>query len=416
MEEEIDLRPYIETLINRWVWIVGGAILCGIIAFGISSLQPPKYEATAIVAVSIPQELTLASLTEDTLVPSFTTRNVSVPFLRALPELATSDQLLRDLLQSVDPPLEDVTNIEEFIELLNAESGNDPTLIRLSVTYPDPETAALIANNWANLYVPWVNTVYSLDGIAQVDFLEGQLESLEADLMLSEQALIDFEGNNRALILQNNLTFLTEQQSELFTQQKSLQSSLKDVAALTMQIESASDNVPVTFSHQLTALNLQLAAFGVEDSNLLQIQVDTDTNLTTASKTDHLVFLADLNDTLEGRLTQTEEELAQIEPEILTMQQQLQEAQTEQNRLNRDYNEVEESYTALVRKVESEKLSAEDSTTGVRLVGLAIAPSEPVSRGRLLITMIFAIIGGLLAAAFIIWREIRHERMSSSAP
>ncbi|MCZ7671650.1 MAG: Wzz/FepE/Etk N-terminal domain-containing protein [Chloroflexi bacterium] len=54
MEEEIDLKPYIEALITKWYWIMGAAILAGVVAFIVSSALPPKYQATALVAVTQP--------------------------------------------------------------------------------------------------------------------------------------------------------------------------------------------------------------------------------------------------------------------------------------------------------------------------------------------------------------------------
>ena len=52
MEEEIDLRPYIEALISKWYWIVGAAVVAGVVAFIVTSMLPPSYEATALVAVT----------------------------------------------------------------------------------------------------------------------------------------------------------------------------------------------------------------------------------------------------------------------------------------------------------------------------------------------------------------------------
>ena len=52
LEEEIDLRPYIEALIKGWKWIVGAGLIVAIAAFGMSSLLPSTYEATSLVAIT----------------------------------------------------------------------------------------------------------------------------------------------------------------------------------------------------------------------------------------------------------------------------------------------------------------------------------------------------------------------------
>ncbi len=43
MEEEIDLREYIEILLKYWKWIVGAALLAAIAAFVATSMLPRVY-------------------------------------------------------------------------------------------------------------------------------------------------------------------------------------------------------------------------------------------------------------------------------------------------------------------------------------------------------------------------------------
>jgi uncharacterized protein involved in exopolysaccharide biosynthesis len=57
MEEEIDLRQYITVLMRRWYWIAGLALAAAVVAFGVSSILPPTYEATALVVVTQPRYL-----------------------------------------------------------------------------------------------------------------------------------------------------------------------------------------------------------------------------------------------------------------------------------------------------------------------------------------------------------------------
>ncbi len=405
MEEEIDLRPYIETIIKHWYWIVAAAILAGLVAFGVTSLQPSSYEATALVTITLPQELTLTSLTGGKLDPSFVSKSEALPYLRAFPELATSDQLLQDLLQTLDPPLVDTISVEELRDMLVAEAGNDPTLIRLTATYDDPETVTQIVNQWAALYVPWANNVYEASGEDQVAFLETQLSTIKSDLETAEEALITFEANNRAPLLRNTSTFLTQKQATLLSEQNDLLTLTQDVQALQTQVESLPRNTPIPLAHQLTALNLQLQAFGVAENTPLQLQLEPTSALTGVDRATQLAFLDGLLDTLIARSAQLEMDLAQLEPQILTVQQQLQEAETQRTRLSRNYDEVEEIYTALARKTESERISAENTNTGVRLASNSAVPVEPSGSGRLLPTLVAAILGGLTAVTILLFRE-----------
>ncbi len=140
MDDEIDLRPYIELLLKRWYWIVGVAALAGVIAFVVSSLMPPTYEATALVTMTQLQKSEEIALS-------------------AYPELAMSDGLMTKVLEELKSPPSDVSSTEALRQIVEAEPGSDPTLVRLVVRHGDPRTAAEIANIWAEVFVTWVTAV-----------------------------------------------------------------------------------------------------------------------------------------------------------------------------------------------------------------------------------------------------------------
>ena len=54
MEDEIDLRVYINVLIRYWRLIVGLTVVAGVVAFVVSLLLPAAYQATAVVVVTRP--------------------------------------------------------------------------------------------------------------------------------------------------------------------------------------------------------------------------------------------------------------------------------------------------------------------------------------------------------------------------
>ena len=400
MEEEIDLRPYIEAIVKHWYWIIGATILAGLLTIGLLSVVPPQYEATALVAVTIPQELRLSSLTSDNLAPSLVTQNESLSYMRALPELTKSDQLLQELLQTMEPQLESISTIEDLKDLLEADAASDPALIRLKATHKDPEIAAQIANQWAKLFVPRANSIFGLTSSEQVFFWESQLTDNRTNLENIEQEIIAFEANNRVTLLQNSLNFSTRRQSDLLAKRNLLQTLSQDVQLLKTQIEALPDDATITFAQQLTALNLQLRTFGAQN-NTLQLQVEDDTDLTFVNKSDQLDFLNELKIIISTRLEQLELELGELEPEILDLQLQLQEARTEQNRLNRKYTEAEEAYIALSRKVETERLTAADEASGVRLASISSVPQEP-SGSNLLIPLVVMMFVSLLSVLVII--------------
>ena len=155
MEEEIDLRQYIEVLLRHWKWIVGLAVLAAVVAFVISSLQPKIYEAEAIVLVTEPRyqiEFDARFQTEQ-----------GAPAYNAFPLLATSDGILQGVLEVYDPsPAAEIGSwrLATISGMIEATSEGDPSLIVLKVRSRSAEDAAALANAWADVLVAKGNAIY----------------------------------------------------------------------------------------------------------------------------------------------------------------------------------------------------------------------------------------------------------------
>ncbi|MFL7837933.1 MAG: YveK family protein, partial [Candidatus Promineifilaceae bacterium] len=153
-DQEIDLRPYIEAVLNKWYWVVGAGVVFALIGVGIGLLRTQTFEATALVAITEPSQRVQFD-------PRIQT-NVENQPVAAYPELALSDELL-DAVISRLPENYDLT-LTSLRGKLTAESGGDGSILRLSVSDADPAQAAEMANIWAALFVDWANQVYSGQG------------------------------------------------------------------------------------------------------------------------------------------------------------------------------------------------------------------------------------------------------------
>lgn len=397
MEEEIDLRPYIETIIKRWYWIVGAALAAGIVAFIATSFIPPTYEATALVAVIAPRDVVqLDARIRET--------NTTQP-LRAFPQLALSDQVLQMLLTQL--PAADLDTIEELRQILEAEAGDDTSIIQLSATSEDPAEAAAIVNTWAAVFVAWANEVYTGQSSQQVAFFEEQLAAAEAELTSAEEALVTFQAVNRTEVISNTLAATLDTQSEYLSAQRRNSQLRRQVQELRDQLAAPGNN-QITLADQLTALSLQLQAFGAETAVPLQLQVSDSASLTAASRSEQLALLDGLLATLTTQTEQIEAELVALEPHILGLQQQQQQANTEYNRLLRHQFVTEEAYMALAHKVEEKRITSQDTSSGVRLASEAAVPQEPEGRYRILGALVAGMIALLISVLIILiiewWR------------
>ena len=118
MDEEFDLRPYINTLLHSWMWLIGASVFMAIVALIGTRFIPAKYEATAILLVNDKEDL----LQFDPRIIS----EVDIPLRDAYPELAKSDAVLLGLQNR--PSLSNYS-FGQLQDVLNVQPCQDPRLL-----------------------------------------------------------------------------------------------------------------------------------------------------------------------------------------------------------------------------------------------------------------------------------------------
>jgi polysaccharide biosynthesis transport protein len=406
LEEEIDLRPYVEAVVKRWPWVLGTAIALALVAFVVSSLLPPTYETIALVAITEPNQLvrfeTGFQAVDDV---------VSRP-LRAYPELAVSDELLQAVLTEVQASVPEEITLSQLQELTHAESGADPSLIRLAVRYHNPEVAALIANRWATLFVARANNVYGSAGGSQLTTFDTQLAQLTEELETVEQKLVEFQSRNRLGILDSELLALQDNRTDLVNDQLAAMALKRDVEALRALMVAQSAN-SIGLADQLTALLLQIATFYSNETGetpiILQLDGNTAT-LTTDNRREQIATLDNLLTVIEAQLTNINGEVMALEPQILAVQEEREMFSVEYSQLTRTRDTVQEAFLALSRRVEEERIAAQGTGEGVRLASEAAVPMEPVAPRRLINTAMAGGLGLLVSFSFVlalVWWQSR---------
>lgn len=397
MDIEIDLKVYFEAILAGWKLILAAVGVTVLLTFGISSLLPATYQATSLVAVTQPRQLIQFD-------PRFEALDETQP-LRALPEIAMSDALLTVVLEKL-PSTTTLSSLKERVEAL---PGNDPSLVRLSVTDGTPELASEIANLWAEVFVAQANEIYGDRNGAQVDFFSMQQELAEQELRKATSELILFEARNESSTINNKLEALRKTQNAYFDEQRASLFLIDDMLSMQTYLQSSTLN-SLTFADQLTAVFLQLKAF---DAQLVTSPIDiqlVDAQFATAiSKQEQIETLEQLLTILQAASSQMDERLLGLEPQILIFQEQLQENIAEKEKLVRNQKLAEETYVSLSRKVEEERITAQDTSSGVRLASKAAAPELPIRPRRLLNTLVAGILSFFLAISIILVRSWWHD-------
>ncbi len=203
MEEEIDLRIYIDILLKWWWLIAFGAILVGAGAFGFSALQPKVYEATAgVVSLRSRVEISLGSgfesISENDL--SLPAQAANVVLDRNQRRLSTLVGMVRSgsLAQRVADELRDILDEEDanptrLMEYVKGQLlGDNSDTIQIVVTYKDPKIAAAIANAWARAYETHVNAIYGEASYSPFADIGAQVVTAKAEYDQAQAAWVAF--------------------------------------------------------------------------------------------------------------------------------------------------------------------------------------------------------------------------------
>lgn len=391
MEDEIDLRPYLGALTRYWWVILGAGLIFAVIAFLLASSRPEVYQASSLVTVLEPTQ----TIQFDERFENVSSRSA---LLKVLPELAKSDQLMDSLADKLEA--EGIEFKRSLAESLTAQAGRDPILLYLRVSNQDPDTAARVANIWAELFVDHANEVYALQGESQVRFFEAQQAEASDRLMAANEALADFQGDNHLTMATNELSSLNLTHATILGQLNSLK-SLRDeiVAVRAQQAELGTNDAGQT--EQFTALVLQARALNLLETLPIVFQVNSEGGLD-LTRQDQLVFLDSLEALIADKEESSSARLAELEPEILARQQEVEQLTAQTNRLVTDRDVALETYASLSRKLDEERIAVQDTSSGFRLASRASVPDMSAGLSEFNSALLGALFGMLLVSLIII--------------
>jgi uncharacterized protein involved in exopolysaccharide biosynthesis len=215
-DDEIDLRQYIDVLVNWWREIalitLLSALFAGAAVFLIGRVQDPRYDATATAVIArVSSDVNfddrfLTSSADDGVSSAADSRRSA---LLGLVKNGAIAQTVIDELGAQWPEEERVP--ATLLESVQAElapgpdTRNPSDLIRITVTANEPGKAADIANAWTEHYVEVVNAIYGQvpeDVIASVQREQAGVERRYLD---AQESLEGFIGASRMASLNRQL-------------------------------------------------------------------------------------------------------------------------------------------------------------------------------------------------------------------
>ena len=444
MEEEIDLRQYVEVLLKYKFWIAGLAVLAAAVAFVVSSRRPPAYEAEASLAM-------LRVRSEIMLEPKF--RTLSDEDVAPKVDIKSLRETLSALVKSSSVS---AAVSEQMGERLQARVivGNSGNLITIRVRHQDPQLAADIANAWAQQAEIYVNSIYGQPPqpvqelqtqfqdvqdkykVAQGDLetfvAQSQVPGLEREVKHHQDLIASFQKSltdNEAAIydeaMASNLQILSDYYAELV----SIEHVLVDARSLYEELQSGGGAPAMEWARALALIGVQNRAFGVERQQLY-VAVDGEAPAVRHQDMEQLIeSLEEKGVDVQAAITLQEQRLFEVKSEsafvvsdnpleqrvqalteeMLMLQSQLEAASARERELSQARDLAWETYQTVARKLAEAEVAVQVPGSEVRLATRALRPKRPVARGRLMSTAIAGMLGGMVSVfgAFALewWRQ-----------
>ncbi|MFC1981431.1 GumC family protein [Chloroflexota bacterium] len=373
MEDELDLRKYIDVLLRHWKVIVSITLIAVIIAGLVSFLSPRTYEANAVVIITKAR----SEIIFEPKYPTFLEED-SISQRKALiaqvKSSAVATQVIEQLGDKFKPEERRVENMLGKVQV--REQGD---LIEISVKSTDPYQATVIANAWAESYESYINGLYSGILLSPAE-LQVQADAARKEYEEKQKAWEDFVSSNRVDELSRQIT------------DKKLLCALKSLRG---QIKAGSLSSASVAADSLALILLQTQAFTSLPPEL-QVSLDAVSNLNTdLDDIDALISM------LEARSGGTKgQSISELRQEILQLMGELEQELAKQRELKNSRGTAWETCTTLDNKAAEVKVATLVQDIVVRVAGVAVVPESPVAPHRAM-NIGIALVLGLIVGVFV---------------
>ena len=412
MEDEINLGQYFSILLRWHRLIILAALLAGLVAFGVSSMLPPTYEAEAVV----------------TLVKSSTQLNFD-PKMRTVSEMDTGywyDQDARrkaltalvkssDVATAVIAKIGDRLSAAEHIpaNLVGAINGtNTGDVIKITARAECADKAALLANTWTQEYLNKANTIYSETPLTSAE-LQAQADSAKRDYDQKEDALVKYLASNPTDQLTRQIAQKKQKLDDLRAIETKMDRLTSDAASLRNRLSAGAPSSGL--GNELAALLLEANAFSASSNLPANLQIQINQLSAGSTPAEQLRNLNALIVELENRRKTVQEgAFVQLEHDVNQLQSQLEQETAKKQELVRSRELAWSTYNTLSNKAAEATVAAQSKGTVIRLAVPAVAPHAPIFPNKTTNALLASVVGLVLGVGAAFLFEYLNNTLSSA--
>jgi len=418
MEEEIDLREYVDVIVKRWKLVLGIPFLAVLVAALVSFLLLlPVYEAKAgVLIIKVKSEITFEPKFRTLSDAELTSAGMDVAAGRqALVALAESSTIASQVITKLETTLKpQEREIGTLLKMVGVTAQGD--FIAIGVQARDPKKAAAIANAWGQVYEEYVNELYGQMPQSLSD-VQAQAVIAKGNYQQAEEALARFLGDNKVDALTREIQARQNTLADYYAAQRGLDRLIADAAALRDQLrQGTSSSAPTTTGNSLATIFLRANAFTLSSGLPTQLQLSL--NQLPASGENAAQQIGEI-ETLLANLQARKDEIqallskGTLEQELLRLQEQLEREQARKQELTQTRDLTWETYNTLARKVAEVGVASQVRDTEVRFAAPAAEPERPVGPKKAMNIAIAGVLGlivGVFGAFVVEYFEGRATR------
>ena len=377
-EDEIDLRPYILTVLRHWKLIVGLVVVAAGTAAAVSLTAPATYEASTTIAIA-------AVGAQPT------------PQAKAYIDLATSDKVVVPLAQELasasgSGPL----SASDLKGKLKAAGGSEARLVTLKVQDTDPDRGARIAGTWGPVFVRVANSNLN-PSQATIKDLESQSKVAREQLSRAEDELAAQESRGSVALLTTQLDANQKTLGQLYVARMALRSAGEKAGALQNSLRQRDPGSPSTAADDLALMQIQAQILGSD----VQLQLPGPSASSGRTAGAQLAYLDSLSALIGDRSAEIEKQISGAQAAVLDAQGKLGRAQDEQAPLLARRDNLRQTITDLDLKASQLRVATAAGTNQARLLPDSPVQTTALSRGttkNVAVAILLALMAGVAAA------------------
>lgn len=409
-QDEVSLRDLYLIFKRGFALIVIVALLAGAAAFLYGTLRPDTFEAQATVLVTPTPE----RRGDDAGAAIIQRTNVNFATYESL---AFSQRVLDRTMLEAGISGDEAGNFEDRLSLNNLVGGNQTgsqLIVGHTASAPDAESAAELANIWSRHTIEAVTETMRAILAPIIENNTETVQELAQNLLLMEEEWRAFQDRNDTALLVAELNSFTSRNAQASERLDSLERDLaqnqarQDAIAETLAAMGSTPGQPLDADAEaITALLESRELLSPAAANELRGFMQTagsDSQLVQLLLGLELQSLVADAAAIETNRATTEAQRAEYAAAAAERRGAIATLSRESSEIERELRIAETLYTNSLDLEPVLTYVSDVLESNVRMLDAAAEPLHPASGGRLLITLIAAVVGGLLATVFVFLR------------